>query len=228
MDHLSLADSPDLVCPMCDVIDPEWDRNGSTPQAKAPAAVLHPPPAPASAKVFSTAASPRAGSSGDQKETVIEGMGTMKEKKASKRRESPVPDPDRKLGPDLEDPRYLGRGPCGSDPKEYTISKNPWAAWKNCARCGLRVEYVPYVHAPCNSTKKSNPKIVESAVQWMKEIGHFEEASAVETTAMIKILELSKHLPGDKFPLTKDKVLDAIRPKRKAGAGGNPRSSHQG
>jgi hypothetical protein len=53
----------------------------------------------------------------------------------------------------------------------------------------------------------------------MKEIGHFEEVSAVEMTAMIRILELSQYLPGDQFPSTKDKVLDAIRPKRKAGVG---------
>jgi hypothetical protein len=209
MDHILLADYPDMVCPLCDVFDPE-EQQGLTPQAKAPAPVLPPPRPP----TFLTAASSGPASSSGKKGTVIDGVGTMTEKKASQNLEPSVLDPDRKMGPDLEDPRYLGRGPCGPDHHEYTVGKNGWAVWKTCSRCGLRVEYVPYTHAPCNSTKKCNPKIVESALQWMKEIGLFEEATAVEVTAMIKILEFSKHLPGNKFPMTKDKVLDTIRPRR--------------
>jgi len=142
----------------------------------------------------------------------------MTEKKASKNQESSVLDSARKMGPDREDPRYLGRGPCGKDHREYTVGQNAWAVWKTCSSCGLRVEYVPYTHAPCNSTKKCNPKIVDSALQWMKDLGVFEEAIAVKVTAMIKVLELSKHIPGNEFPMTKDKVLDAIMPGRKAGA----------
>ena len=181
-------------------------------------------------KPKATSRTSQPGSSNDTEETFILGVGNMTKTKATKRNKDfkPELDPNRKMGPDPTDPRYMGRGPCGKKHLTYVEGKNRWGTWKHCSRCALRVEYIPYSHAPSGNTKKNNPAIVESALQWMKEIGHFNDMDHFEMTAMIKILEQAKHMPGDRFPMAKDKILQAMKGEKRKDRADVPPQEEEG
>ena len=152
-----------------------------------------------------------AASAGPALTTKIPEIGEMSKarpKPKGKPGSSSTPDFERRMGPNPLDPRFLGKGPCGVNHREYYEGSKAWGSWKECNRCGLRVEYVPNGHAPCNSVKQWNPVIVEAALMWMQEIGHFDSMTGREMIAVCKILEQAKHSPGFLDPLRRAAAAD--------------------
>ena len=94
-------------------------------------------------------------------------------------------DPARLLSVDTRDPRAMGEGPCGTDhtPKE---TGNQWARWTDCSRCCLRMEYIPYTHAPGCSTRTENPKDIRDALKELWEAEIWDNMEAKQMQAKIK------------------------------------------
>ena len=94
-------------------------------------------------------------------------------------------DPARLLSVDTRDPRAMGEGPCGTDhtPKE---TGNQWARWTDCSRCCLRMEYIPYTHAPAQSTRTENPKDIRDALKELWEAQIWDNMEAKQMQAKIK------------------------------------------
>ena len=94
-------------------------------------------------------------------------------------------DPARLLSVDTRDPRAMGEGPCGTDhtPKE---TGNQWARWTDCSRCCLRMEYIPYTHAPATGTRTENPKDIRDALKELWEAEIWDNMEAKQMQAKIK------------------------------------------
>ena len=100
-------------------------------------------------------------------------------------------DPARLLSVDTRDPRAMGEGPCGTDhtPKE---TGNQWARWTDCSRCCLRMEYIPYTHAPAQSTRTENPKDIRDALKELWEAEIWDDMEAKQMQAKIKEITARK------------------------------------
>jgi hypothetical protein len=102
-------------------------------------------------------------------------------------------DQERMISVDTRDPRAMGEGPCGTDhtPKE---TGNQWARWTDCSRCCLRMEYIPYTHAPAQSTRTENPKDIRDALKELWEAGIWDDMEAKQMQAKIKEITARKAL----------------------------------
>ena len=100
-------------------------------------------------------------------------------------------DPARLLSVDTRDPRAMGEGPCGTDhtPKE---TGNQWARWTDCSRCCLRMEYIPYTHAPATGTRTENPKDIRDALKELWEAEIWDDMEAKQMQAKIKEITARK------------------------------------
>jgi hypothetical protein len=150
---------------------------------------------------------------------VVEGIGQMTKKVREKKKV--IMEPERKMGPDLEDPRYLGKGPCGKKHLEFESGGNGYGKWKTCAKCALRLEYVPVEGASSEHTKKHNPANITAALEWLMEIGLWNEVDAQQVLAMINIVVSLRHVSGQPLPLTKEAVLKRLREKPPENASGS-------
>ena len=86
---------------------------------------------------------------------------------------------------DNRDPRAMGHGPCGTEHFGKQTG-NQWARWTDCAKCGLRIEYVPYKHSPSMSTRTENPKDVHDALEELAAALIWEDMDAKRMQAKIK------------------------------------------
>ena len=143
-------------------------------------------------------------------ETIETELGTMTKKEKSKKAAAPLNEAA-KVGPDSRDPRYKGSGPCGALHKEFVTGGNQWGTWKHCAKCDLRMEYVPRANTPANSTQCFNPASVESAFEFAKAAGLWETMDHKTMKALIKISQQLRHVPGTPVPLTKEAILKRVR-----------------
>jgi hypothetical protein len=144
--------------------------------------------------------------------------------KKVKEKKKVILEPERKMGPDLEDPRYLGEGPCGKKHLEFQSGGNRYGKWKTCAKCALRLEYVPVEGASSENTKKRNPSTITAALEWLMEIGLWNEVDAQQVKAMINIVVALRHVSGQPHPLTKEAVLKGLMEKPpEKGSGSLPR-----
>jgi len=133
--------------------------------------------------------------------------------KKAKEKKKVIMDPERKMGPDLEDPRYLGKGPCGKNHREFESGGNQHGKWKTCAKCALRLEYVPTEGASSESTEKHNPATIIAPLEWLMEIGLWNDVDSKQVKAMINIVIALRHVSGQPHPLTKEAVLKRLREK---------------
>jgi hypothetical protein len=124
--------------------------------------------------------------------------------KKSKEKKKAIMEPERKMGPDLEDPR---------NHREFESGGNQHGKWKTCAKCALRLEYVPVEGASSESTKKHNPSTITAALEWLMEIGLWNDVDAKQVKAMINIVIALRHVSGQPHPLTKEAVLKRLREK---------------
>ena len=102
-------------------------------------------------------------------------------------------DPARMLKVDTRDPRAMGEGPCGTD---HTAKEtgNQWARWTDCSRCCLRMEYIPYTHAPGCSTRTENPKDIRDALKELWEAEIWDNMEAKQMQAKLKEIKSRKAL----------------------------------
>ena len=119
-------------------------------------------------------------------------------------------DPARLLSVDTRDPRAMGEGPCGTDhtPKE---TGNQWARWTDCSRCCLRMEYIPYTHAPAQSTRTENPKDIRDSLNELWEAQIWDDMEAKQMQAKIKEITARK---AQNRPVTGAKAKGKGKPSR--------------
>ena len=94
-------------------------------------------------------------------------------------------DPTRTIDMDPRDPRALGEGPCGTEHFGKQTG-NQWARWTDCAKCCLRIEYIPYKHSPSMNTRTENPKDVRDALHELGAAQIWENMEAKQMQAKIK------------------------------------------
>jgi hypothetical protein len=138
------------------------------------------------------------------------------------RKPESVLDMRRMQGPDARDPRFLGEGPCGRHHKSYRQGSNAWGEWKFCSKCGLRFLYVPYEHAPGNSTEVLEPELVQRALLVMRKYDVWEDMTSTVMRRVVDILKKNKNLD-----LSSDIWLALVVKKKGAGQGQPPRATVQ-
>ena len=76
---------------------------------------------------------------------------------------------DRAVPMDPRDPRSLTtQWPCMGNHNPMKWHSNKWAQWRHCAICALRLDYVPSLGSPANSTSQPNPGTVAQALKELK------------------------------------------------------------
>ena len=89
-----------------------------------------------------------------------------KEKKAETKK-----DHSRQVEADPRDPRCNPQmWPCFGNHQANKEMSNRWGAWRNCARCGLRMIYVPKEGSPANSVQNVNPANMMKALKQLQEL----------------------------------------------------------
>lgn len=93
----------------------------------------------------------------------------------------------RKISADPRDPRYQEKQwPCEGRRPPGTAQSNRWGQWTHCARCNLRLEYVPMKDAPPNSTQALNHADVKRALdELQRELPHTTMPDAEMVKSMI-------------------------------------------
>ena len=80
-------------------------------------------------------------------------------------------DPERTLPADPRDPRMdRAQWPCLGVHTPGKSKSNKWAAWTQCEKCGLRLEYVPKQGSPATNVETCNPFMVRKALQDLREM----------------------------------------------------------
>ena len=102
-------------------------------------------------------------------------------------------DLDRQTLWDPRDPRAKS-GPCrGHHPATHT-AKNQHGEWVDCARCGLRLQYTPFIGAPGTYVKNEPAPLVEEALDRLHDQGTWENMNHKQVKAMIAIVTAEKKL----------------------------------
>jgi hypothetical protein len=80
-------------------------------------------------------------------------------------------DMERQMLPDSRDPRtQTTTWPCFNQHVAGKDQANKYGKWHNCTVCGLRMLYIPFKGAPCNSTSTINPGNMNKALKELKEM----------------------------------------------------------
>ena len=98
---------------------------------------------------------------------------------------------DRTVPMDPRDPRSLRtQWPCMGNHIPMKWHSNKWGQWTHCSRCALRLEYVPKIGAPANSSALVNPGNVKKALEELQRDlpGHMEPNEELVRVMIEKVI----------------------------------------
>lgn len=134
-------------------------------------------------------------------------------------------DQTRQTGVDTRDPRArTSQWPCfGSH--EAKNHGNRFGVWTECSRCGLRLNYVPAVNAPAQTTHVDLPQNVTLALERLRTDG-WEAAEITATQVKATITIVSKEYQVRKPKAKGYKPNDVMKMEAAKGKGKSPAEDH--
>lgn len=97
------------------------------------------------------------------------------------------PDPARAVPWDPLDPRAEGR-PCNGSHLKIVSGSNQFSIWRDCAKCGLRLETIPRIGATSKYHQKTNPHHVDEAIQELESQNLLDSVDHKKFKAMLEIV----------------------------------------
>ena len=90
---------------------------------------------------------------------------------------------------DPEDPRTRGEGPCGMHHDCCVESSNSCGSWFHCAKCDLRLKFIPNKNRTAKSLRYLKPQHVRAALKLLKSIDLFDSAMQKDVHTAINIVK---------------------------------------
>ena len=117
-------------------------------------------------------------------------------------------DMERQMPPDSRDPRTQATvWPCFNKHVAGKDQANKYGKWNNCTVCGLRMLYIPFKGAPCNSTSTINAGNMTKALNELKEMLPKGEKPTEE---LVKVI-LEKVIAEERLRVLLDKYKSDLK-----------------